>query len=271
MTSDAPSVTEEKEPPMTKMTLLRAGTAAATAAALLLAAPLAASAHVRVTPDQATVGSYSTLTFKVPTESAAASTVRLEVDLPTDTPFGSVSYQPVPGWSVQVVTSTLATPVTTDDGTVTEAPSQVIWTADAPAADGSSGIAPGAFQLFSISAGPIPDTGKMLLPTHQTYSDGSVVDWTDAPLASGAEPENPAPVLYITEAPPADTSGAAGGATVSASTGGDVVTQGSGVVSASDNTVPVVVAIAALVLAAVALVVAVVAVTRRPGSSAGSR
>lgn len=263
---------------MNTKTLARAGTAAALTAALLLAAPLTAGAHVRVTPDQAAAGSYSTLTFKVPTESATASTVRLEVDLPTDTPFGSVSYQPLPGWSVQVVTSTLATPVTTDDGTVTEAPTQVIWTADAPAADGSAGIAPGAFQLFSISAGPVPDTGKVLLPAHQTYSDGSVVDWVDAPAQSGAEPEHPSPVLYIADAPPADGGAATGavGASVAAGpdssgSGGTVATQGTGVVTAADTTVPVVVAIAALVLAAIALVVAVVAVTRRSDSPRGSR
>jgi uncharacterized protein YcnI len=177
---------------MNTKTIARAAMASAVAAALALGAPLAASAHVRVTPGQAVAGSYATLTFKVPTESATASTVKVEVDLPTDTPFGSVAYQPVPGWSVEVVSSTLATPVTTDDGTVTEAPTKVVWTADAPTGTAPAGIAPGAFQLFSVSAGPIPDTGRILLPAHQTYSDGSVVDWADAPLASGEEPENPA-------------------------------------------------------------------------------
>lgn len=255
---------------MNTKTIARAATVSALAAALALGAPLAASAHVRVNPDQAAAGSYATLTFKVPTESATASTVKLEVDLPTDTPFGSVSYQPVPGWSVEVMSSTLATPVTTDDGTVTEAPTKVIWTADAPTGGASAGIAPGEFQLFSVSAGPIPDTGHILLPAHQTYSDGSVVDWADAPAASGAEPENPAPVLYIDDAPPSDGAAtpATGGASVSAgpASGGDgsAVTQGSGVVAAADTTVPVVVAIASLVLAAIALVVAVVALTRRP-------
>ncbi|RFA22558.1 YcnI family copper-binding membrane protein [Subtercola boreus] len=258
---------------MKKSTIARAAASSGIALALTLAAPLAASAHVHVDPDRAAPGSYSTLTFKVPTESATASTVRLEVDLPTDTPFGSVSYQPVAGWSVQVVEGTLATPVTTDDSTVTEAPTQIIWTADAATAGAATGIAPGQFELFSISAGPIPDTGSIALPTHQTYSDGSVVDWVDAPLASGAEPEHPAPVLYITDAPPVSEEGAAGTsgtATVSPgagsdSSGGAVVTQGTAVVDSSSSTVSVIVAIAALVLAAIALVVSVVAVTRRSG------
>ncbi|HWU59650.1 MAG TPA: YcnI family protein, partial [Microbacteriaceae bacterium] len=119
------------------------------AAALALSVPLAASAHVRVTPDQAAAGGYSVLTFRVPTESATASTVKLEVDFPTATPFSSVSYQPVPGWSAQVATQKLAKPVKTKDATITEAVTKVVWTADAGAS-----IAPGQFQQFSVSAGP---------------------------------------------------------------------------------------------------------------------
>ncbi|RFA08358.1 hypothetical protein B7R54_03280 [Subtercola boreus] len=249
----------------------RAGMAFGIAATLVLAAPLAASAHVHVDPEQASPGSYSTLTFKVPTESATASTVKLEVDLPTDAPFGSVSYQPVPGWSTEVVTSTLSTPVTTDDGTVTEAPTRVVWTADAATAPAVAGIAPGQFDLFSISAGPVPDTGSVLLPVHQTYSDGSVVDWVDAPLASGAEPEHPAPVLYITD--PAPVEGAATGAAVTATpvagAAGETSATTSSSASSSAVTVSTVVALAALVLAAIALVVAVLAVTRRARKPAG--
>ncbi|RFA15348.1 hypothetical protein B7R21_04855 [Subtercola boreus] len=236
---------------MQKRTLIRYTTALTAAGLLALAAPLSASAHVRVTPDQAVAGSYSTLTFKVPTESATASTTKLEVDLPTDTPFGSVSYQPLPGWSVEVITSTLPTPVVTDDGTVTEAPTKIVWTADA-----GSAVAPGAFQLFSISAGPVPDTGSIALPAHQTYSDGSVVDWTEATPASGVEPELPAPTLYINDAPPAEAGAA--GATVSATSAPTADT-------ASGSTVAIAtgVGIGGLALGAIALVVAVVALTRK--------
>ena len=115
---------------MTKSTIARTLGAAAAVAILTVSGPLAASAHVMVTPNQASAGGYSTLTFTVPSESATAGTVKLEVDLPTKTPFGSVSYEPVAGWHATVVTEKLATPVKTDDGTVTEAPIKVIWTAD---------------------------------------------------------------------------------------------------------------------------------------------
>ncbi|MGC5165629.1 YcnI family protein [Luteimicrobium sp. DT211] len=172
----------------------------AAALALTVAAPLAAEAHVRVTPDQAAAGSYAVLTFRVPTESATASTTKVVVDLPADHPFSSVSYQPVPGWTTKVVTTKLAKPVETKAGaTITEAPTQVIWTAEKGHA-----VAPGQFQQFSVSAGPVPDDVTSLeLPAHQTYSDGSVVDWDEATPASGEEPEHPAPVLQVV---PADAS-----------------------------------------------------------------
>ena len=58
-----------------KKTTFAASIAAASTALLLAASPLAASAHVRVDPGTATPGSYTNLTFKVPTESATAGTV----------------------------------------------------------------------------------------------------------------------------------------------------------------------------------------------------
>ncbi|MEO7122558.1 MAG: DUF1775 domain-containing protein, partial [Lacisediminihabitans sp.] len=80
------------------------GTTIALAAGVLLAVavPLSASAHVTVAPNAAAAGSYALVTFKVPTESATAVTNKLEVDLPTDTPFTSVSYVPVTGWTVDL-------------------------------------------------------------------------------------------------------------------------------------------------------------------------
>ena len=70
---------------------LRAGAVAAAAATLILAVAGPASAHVTVNPDTATKGGYTKVTFRVPTESDTASTTRVEVNLPTDTPVASVS------------------------------------------------------------------------------------------------------------------------------------------------------------------------------------
>jgi uncharacterized protein YcnI len=230
-------------------TFARVAAAAAATAVLVIAAPLAASAHVHVDPDRAAPGSYTTLTFTVPTESATAGTVKLEVDLPTKTPFGSVSYQPMPGWKTTVVTEKLATPVKTDDGTVTEAPTRITWTAD-PGVQ----VGPGAFEDFVVQAGPVPDTKSIVLPVTQTYSDGTVVQWNQPTPASGQEPEHPAPTVYVNAVPPADPE------TVhSLVTSAPVASSGT---SAADG-VAIGLGIAGLALGAIALVVAVFALTRR--------
>lgn len=176
----------------------------------LVATAGAASAHVRVTPDEAEPGSYALLTFRVPTESDTASTTKVEVTLPTDTPFTSVSVEPIPGWTAQVVTEELPEPVTTAAGaTVTQAPAAVVWTADDPAA----AIAPGEFRRFAVSAGAVPDVDSVVLPATQTYSDGTVVAWDEEIPASGVEPEHPAPTLYVgAEAPTAKDAHAGAGA-----------------------------------------------------------
>jgi len=179
------------------------GASAALGAGLLLAVavPLSASAHVTIDPGQAEPGSYTVVTVKVPNESDTASTNRVELSLPTDTPFTSVRYVPVPGWTAELVTSKLPKPVTVGESTITEAITSVVWTA----APGSE-IGAGQLQLFPLSLGPVPDTGSVSFPAAQGYTDGSTVNWDE----SGSDAEHPAPVLYINDAPAADHHGGAG-------------------------------------------------------------
>ena len=186
------------------MRILTRSSAVAVAASLsvLVLGVAPASAHVRVSSADAAPGGYGELTFRVPTESDTLSTVKLAVKLPTDTPLASVSVKPVPGWTARTETATLPTPVQTDDGEVTEAISQVVWTADPSAA-----IAPGQYQTFTILAGPLPDTASLTLPAVQTYSDGSEVAWIDPTVAGQAEPEHPAPVLEFAAATAGDSAG----------------------------------------------------------------
>lgn len=156
-----------------------------------------ASAHVRVVPESTAAGGWSALTFRVPTESDTASTVALSVELPSDVPFLSVSTRPVPGWTATLERAPLPEPVDFYGTTLTEAPARVTWTAD----DAQSAVAPGQFQEFEISVGPLPEEAGtvVVLPAEQTYSDGTVVRWAD--VASGDdEPEHPAPVLVVTAA-----------------------------------------------------------------------
>jgi uncharacterized protein YcnI len=169
-------------------------------AILVLGAPLAADAHVKVSPNTAAPGDDIQLTFRVPNEMENAGTVRVEIDLPTTTPFAGAEYQPVAGWSAHIVMAKLPKPIVNDGVQVTEAPSKIIWVADAGVS-----IKAGQFQEFPVALDLTPDTGSVEFPTYQTYSNGKVVAWNQATPKDGDEPDNPAPVLYITAAPPTDT------------------------------------------------------------------
>jgi periplasmic copper chaperone A len=164
--------------------------------ALMAAAP-AASAHVSVSSPDATPGGFGKLVFRVPTESATASTVKLTVSLPAATPFAEVSARSFPGWTIATTERHLAKPIKSDEGfNLTKATSTVTWTAAA-----GQGVAPGEFNEFELSVGPFPKrTAAIVLPTVQTYSDGTVVRWIEPTPASGDEPEHPAPTLELAAA-----------------------------------------------------------------------
>src|SRR3954447_11111701 len=142
----------------------------------LLAIAPAASAHVSVSSPDATPGGFGKLVFRVPTESATASTVKFTVTLPTDIPFANVSAKTLPGWSIATTEVKLDKPITDDDGfNLTKAVSTVTWTAEK-----GQGVAPGEFIEFELSVGPFPKgTTPITLPAVQTYSDGKVVKWNE--------------------------------------------------------------------------------------------
>lgn len=157
---------------------------------LLVAGP--ASAHVTVQPGQAAAGSADQVfAFRVPNESDTASTVKVDVFFPSDHPIASALVGTVPGWSSEVRTTKLAQPIQTDDGQVTEAVSEIVWT--------GGKIAPGQYQDFTVDFGQLPKDAKQLVfKTLQTYSDGTVTRWIDPPAASGGtEPQRPAPTLDL--------------------------------------------------------------------------
>ncbi|MGY1771647.1 YcnI family copper-binding membrane protein [Blastococcus sp. SYSU D00813] len=189
-----------------------------TALAASVAVAGGASAHVTVSSDDAAPGGFGTLTFRVPNESATASTVSLRVQLPTETPLVSVSTRPVPGWTVTATRSQLPDPVDVEGTPVTSYVSQLEWRADAGA-----GIAPGQFQEFAVSAGPLPDTGSLVLPAVQTYSDGTESAWIEPTVEGQEEPERPAPVLALTAAgaTPASSGDGAHGHDTAAAEGDD--------------------------------------------------
>jgi uncharacterized protein YcnI len=178
--------------------------AAALAAGGLLAWPAVAGAHVTVQPDTATAGGFTRLDVRVPTERDVPTT-KVQLQLPDG--FAEASYEPVPGWKVNVTKAKLPQPVKTDDGLVTEEVKQITWS--------GGSIPPGAFQDFGLSV-QIPDKpGKLTFKALQTYADGQVVRWigpegADAPaptltVSSGAAAPG-APAAAATPAPAAQSS-----------------------------------------------------------------
>ena len=242
---------------MNRSQLGRIGTVTAGAAALVLALAGPASAHVTVNPNTAAQGAYTKVSFRVPTESDTASTTKLEVDLPSNTPIASVAIKPLPGWTATTAKTRLTTPIKDDDGDITEAVTKITWTAAA-----GSEIKPGQFQEFDVSLGPLPTTvNQIVFKALQTYSDGSIVRWIDEPAGDGSEPDHPAPVLKLTAAAAATDAPAA--AAVTAQSAAPAAS------AAKTSNAGSVWGIAALIVAVLALLTGVLAFRRAGAGSAG--
>lgn len=154
-----------------------------------------AGAHIEVVPSSLPKGGSEILSFSVPNERDDANTTQLEVTIPTKYPIASVRVKPMPGWTITTEKTKLAKPVATDDGSVTEAVSKITWTAT------EGGLQPGQFELFTISAGPLPTKpNKLVFKALQTYSDGDVVRWIEPSVKGAPEPEHPTPTVTLTKA-----------------------------------------------------------------------
>ena len=175
-----------------RMSQRAAAVSGLTALTIALAAG-AASAHVTANPSTAVPGSFSKVSFRVPNEEQGADTTKLEVDLPADHPIASVSVRPQPGWQIKVEKAKLATPLKSDGGEITQAVSKITWS--------GGKIAPGQFQEFDVSMGPLPtNTDRLMFTAKQTYSSGEVVTWDQDPGTAGQEPEHPAPTVHLAAA-----------------------------------------------------------------------
>jgi uncharacterized protein YcnI len=174
----------------TKLRAAVLGGAALTVVAL--AGP--AFAHVTISPGDAAKGDSDVeITFRVPNEEDAATTTQLEVDFSTDKPITGVLPEPTPGWTAKVENVTLATPIKTDDGPVTQVVSKITWT--------GGQLPAGQYQGFRVMLGHVPDDADQLtFKALQTYSNGDVVRWIDTQQAGQPEPDHPAPVLKLTAA-----------------------------------------------------------------------
>jgi periplasmic copper chaperone A len=176
------------------MLLVRLGAVLATAAVLVVGGGSIAAAHVSVNADEAVQGGTTEIAFHVPTESDTANTVAVRVAFPMETPIAKVSVLPQAGWTYRVTKAELPTPVSAGHGDeVSEVVSEIEWRAAGP----DAGVKPGEYQVFRVSAGPLPSTDQLVFKVLQSYGDGQVQRWIEEPVAGGPEPEQPAPVLAL--------------------------------------------------------------------------
>lgn len=207
--------------------------------ALAVGAPLAASAHIHVTPDSSPAESSTTLTFSFSHGCEDFPTTALAVDIPD----GVTNVVPVAsaGWSIE---RTLA-----DNGTVT----RVVYTAVEPIESGIKG----EVSLDARFSADLADS-VVAFPVTQECTTGSTA-WTEETVEGEEEPGAPVPTVGVGAVAEEDGHGHDGAASRSA----DVHPDAADAASAAPPTIALWLGAGGLALGAAALVVAVVALNRR--------
>jgi uncharacterized protein YcnI len=137
----------------------RLALAAVAAAALGSLIPVAAWAHARVSPPVSVAGKLQLYSLAVPTEKAGLTTTKIVMTVPAG--FGIDSFvPPPPGWRQQVQQS---------GSGASAAITRVTWT--------GGHTATGEDSLFQFLAQPA-SAQTYTFQVEQTYSDGSIVNWT---------------------------------------------------------------------------------------------
>lgn len=95
----------------------------------LLAGSAPAWAHLEVDPGTAAPEEIATVTFRVPNESATASTTKVEIQIPSSTPLATVRFQQTPGWIAASTITKLTTPVAQGNFTITQAVTAITFAA----------------------------------------------------------------------------------------------------------------------------------------------
>lgn len=197
-------------------------------AALTLGGSLAASAHVSVTPDKTTAGSYALLTFGVPHGCDGSPTTKVAIKIPEQ--INAVTPTVNSNWEVEKVMVTLATPITDSHGNeITERVDQVVYTAKTPLPDGYR-------DAFVLST-KIPDVAgeTLVFPTVQTCEVGETA-WVEVAADGAEEPAAPAPAFEVTEAASGDGHGGAAATTAPAAATTQAPTSSAEVTTAASST-----------------------------------
>jgi len=135
--------------------------------AIVLALAGPAVAHVTVQPNEAIAESFSKFVVRVPNEQDGASTIRVQLELPS---LAFTSFQDVPGWERQEKTVKFDEPLEAFGSEITEGVGTVTWT--------GGEIEPGEFAEFPFSAAMPAGENGLEFPAVQTYDNGDVVRWT---------------------------------------------------------------------------------------------
>jgi uncharacterized protein YcnI len=232
----------------------------------------AASAHVTVQPATVEQGARGRFVFRVPNESATASTIKLAVKMPTDAAYAatvaSVRVSPKTGWDVAIEKEALNPPIKGEGGDITQKVSTITWTAQP-----GYKIGPDQFDEFDFTTGVLPkDKTEMAFKAVQTYdgplADGSTeANWVEVRQAGQQDPKRPEPLVKLT--PPAATAGAATG-TATAAPGSDdlaaIKTSAEDAKNAANSAKTF--SILALLIGIIALLVAIAAIVTKPKAPA---
>jgi len=120
----------------------------------------AASAHAHLSPPVVLAGESQVFTLAVPTEKEDAQTTQVELTVPEGLSIDS--FVAAPGWKRNVQATGEGEDKVID---------KVTWSGGKVPTDEATG-----FEFLARAA----DAKTYTLPVRQTYSDGSVVDWTGA-------------------------------------------------------------------------------------------
>jgi uncharacterized protein YcnI len=138
-----------------------------------LLVPVTASAHARISPPVSVAGKLQLYSLAVPTEKEGLTTTKIVLTVPAG--FGIDSFAPPPaGWNQQVQQRGSG-----DSAVIT----RVTWTGGHTPTDEDS--------LFQFLAQP-SSAKPYAFQVQQTYSDGSIVNWTGAESSDA-----PAPTIEV--------------------------------------------------------------------------
>jgi len=171
--------TDHERPFIMHIARLSAAGLAAGVAIALTAVPVAASAHVTVTPSGTAAGSSTVLTFAFSHGCEGSPTTALTFDIPES--IEGVSPTLNPNWTIEKVA----------DGDRT---AQIVYTAITPVEDGFRDTVELSLRLPEDAAGE-----TLAFPVLQTCEVGGT-NWNQVAEEGEEEPENAAPVVVVTEA-----------------------------------------------------------------------